>query len=114
MDVLWSVQKHQMYEVWHNYINETLDHPRVTNKERRKRLYDLLKKIEIGKRYTKREIVTTSADIAVMYALKSERSLSRDLNFLVKIGLLQKEEDHFLANLQPLVECLPKRRLVDE
>ena len=114
VDVLWSVQKHQMYEVWHNYINETLDHPRVTNKERQKRLYDLLKKIEIGKRYTKREIVTTSADIAVMYALKSERSLSRDLNFLVKIGLLQKEEDHFLANLQPLVECLPKRRLVDE
>lgn len=114
MDVLWNAQKHQMSGAWHNYIYEVLDHQKIANRDRRKRLCNLLKKIDIFTDYTQKEMVRTSVDIAMIYGKKSERVLTRDLNFLVEAGLLKKENGNFSANLQVLVDRLPERRSVQD
>lgn len=113
-DVLRNAQIHQITGAWFNYIYEVLDRQRIVNRERRKRLCNLLKKIDIFTKYTPKEIVETSVDVAVSYAKKSERSIVRDLNFLVEAGMLKKEKNKFSANLQVLVERLPESRAVSE
>lgn len=113
-DVLWQAQCHQIHNAWQNYFYEVLDSEKSLNKPKRKRLCKLLSKINILEKYTQKSIFETSVDIAVLYSKLSTRSLGRDLDFLVKLDLLNKEQNIYSANIQQLVSRLPESRSIVE
>ena len=109
-DVLWDVQQHQIANAWKNYVYEIFDEEQKINQPKRKRLRLLVLSMDLLKNYTLTELQKTNVDVAAIYRNLSARTIDRDVDDLVGIGLLTKSEGKYCASISKLVSCLPRKR----
>jgi len=98
--------------VWRNYINETFkDQTRATAIRQRRLALDLSIR---GERVPLNKIKTITPRIAEQYAKKSSLTISRDVNALIELGLIDKNAEGVRAKREIILSFLPVRRLRDQ
>ena len=110
-DVLWKVQKHQIFGAWKNYIYEFFDgKERKFNESKKKRLRSVALAMDLFKEYSLDELQNLNLKVALAYQKLSERTIDRDVKDLCDIGLIVIDNDKYCANISQLVDKLPSRR----
>lgn len=106
LDVIW----HQQFEDrWEQYVHQRFGGRRSETDERRLRLVlDISRAARAaGAPVAKRAMPTLTPRLAAAYATKTEKTLTRDLNAVVKLGLLRRTAagwepaDEAIQGLQP-------------
>ncbi len=92
---------------WLNYIHEQFEPVKSEADSRRKRLVIEFSKLDREVRVD--EIVRVSAPIAADYAGKTPKTLTRDLNRLVQMGLLGRQGKTVWARKEVILAMLPVR-----
>lgn len=94
-DQISTVQEMQKRTAWTNYVHEIVGHEPVGEaRERRRKLVLAMKP---GEAITKADVRRLDFDLNAMYQGKSEKTIARDLNRLVEVGLLTHVEGEYAA-----------------
>ncbi len=103
---------HQQWDVaWENYVHDFFRDKTGKADERRRHLVLDLSKLDIPVPLPKlREI---SPRMAGYYATKSQRTISRDVNALVKMGLVEKTPEGIRPMRETILAFLPSRRNIN-
>jgi Fic family protein len=96
---------------WESFIHDALGSKRTTSARRQQEL--LLALSERSEPISKGEIRRLNAELAEMYAKKTPKTLSRDLNELEKKKLVTIEGDTIRANKEIILAFLPGARAED-
>jgi Fic family protein len=95
------IQSQQIIVHWINHIHNTFRGKNSETDNRKKEL--MLELSKTGKlEFDIQELHYATPRIAEMYATKSERTISRDIDDLVRMDLLKEEKDRYSLNLQLL------------
>ena len=90
---------------WINFIHELYRDAPTKTVERRKYLL-----LDMPKEYiAKRDITSVSSRVARAYAGKSEKSLTRDINFLLSASLLEEKDNKYRPNRNIILAFLPPK-----
>jgi hypothetical protein len=106
-----AVKYQQWGLAWESYVLEALGTKR-TNTGRRQHVL-LLALSEQPEPVSKGELRRLNPKLAEMYATKTPKTLSRDLNELTKKGLISTEGDKVRANKEVILAFLPGARAED-
>jgi Fic family protein len=93
---------------WEQFIYETFGDTHTPAKERQRRLV-----LELSKRWQpvpRRELARMTPELFSAY-LNTERTLSRDLNALVGMGLIRREPDGWVPSREQILAFVPVRRI---
>ena len=110
-DEITNIQGQQIIVHWINNIHNSFSGKHSTADERKKELMLEISKIGPNE-YTIEEIHYGTARIAEMYANLSVRTMSRDIDELVQMKLLNKEHDKYSCNLASLTAYMVPVRVV--
>jgi Fic family protein len=99
------VQEQQMRVTWRDYVYEAFRHKRSAVNARRRNLVLELSNLP-GPAPVSR-LAELSPRIAREYALKTEKALSRDVNELIKMGLVKRDEKGVRACREVILAFLP-------
>ena len=97
--------------VWRDYVHDRFrgqDSPKY-NRLRRLAM-DLALKLEP---VPKSELWSISERVGASYRGKTEKTVTRDVNLLTRMGLLVRTKEGYVANLSVLDAFLPPRRFAD-
>lgn len=99
------IREEQVRVAWINYVFEIMDsEPNTATAERRRKLvFDLDPHIPTPKS----KIPELSGRLALMYAGKGGRTLTRDVNVLSSLGLIRKADKGWVANMRIIEAFLP-------
>ncbi len=98
-----SVRERQHRVAWINYVHETMDQfPRTPARNRQR---DLVLAMSSYESVSRSDISLLTPELAVMYAQTSGRALSRDLNRLVEIGLVEKDGQLWKATAEKVMRA---------
>lgn len=112
-DLLWEVQQHQINTSWKNHVFEVFDNRRNLKQPKKNRLRSIALSMELLRPYHAADLKILNIDIAAEYRNLSARTIDRDINELLEIGLIEKAEHNtFTASIGRLVDKLPKLRTV--
>lgn len=102
------VIRDQQWDVaWRNFIHESFRDQTSPGAERQRRLaLDLSQKSDP---VSLSELAEISPRIAKAYANKTDKTLRRDVDKLLKMELIRKEKDGYLANKELLLAFLPAK-----
>lgn len=100
-----QVRELQLEVSWINFVHETMGQFPATAARNRQRA--LVLAMSVGRTYSRAALVSISPDIAVMYAQKGPRTLSRDLNRLQYAGLLRRRRQGWTTNVSIMEAFLP-------
>ena len=110
-DEITNIQGQQIIVHWINHIHNSFSGKHSKADERKKEL--MLEISKIGpKEYTFEEIHYGTARIAEMYANLSVRTMSRDIDELVEMKLINKEHDKYACNLASLTAFMVPVRVM--
>lgn len=93
-----TVKDHNTRVAWESYVHETLNAYPGTQAKRRQRAVALA--MPTDRYVTRDEVVVLNPNIAADYAVTGERTAARDLNDLVRMGLLDKQGRGYRARLE--------------
>lgn len=93
---------------WRDYVHELFEKQISTTSLRRRDL--LLELSWLDEPAKKREIRTISPKMEEAYRDKTDKTITRDLNALIKEGLLEKGDDGYMARTEIILGFLPARR----
>jgi Fic family protein len=99
------VQEMQMRVTWRDYVYEAFRHKRSAVNARRRNL--VLELSNLPGPVSISQLQELSPRIAREYALKTEKSLSRDINELIKMGLVQRDGRGVRACRELILGFLP-------
>lgn len=100
--------KYQQYQTtWVNYVHDVLGEARTPAERRQLRLVLALSKAQDP--VNKKDMRHLTVELAEDYAGKTPKTLTRDLNALVKKGLIVREADGYKAQMEKLLAFLPRR-----
>jgi Fic family protein len=105
LDLVWF---QQYDDRWEQFVYQTFGDTHTAAKDRQRRLV-----LELSKRWEpvpRRELVKMTPELAVAYA-GTERTLSRDLNALVGLGLIRRVRGGYEPAREQILGFLPVRRL---
>lgn len=93
---------------WVNYVHEKIGHQK-TPAERRQRdvVLAMSKDSEPGRYLRPAEIMKINPEIAAQYATKTRKTLTRDLNALRKLELIESKNGAYRANIKVMLAFLP-------
>lgn len=119
LDRVWRMQ---YMDRWEQFIYETFGEVNSESSRRRLRLVKELSRASIANPETggepivvpRGELRRLSPELAEMYATKTERALSRDLNALIEMDLISRQKGGFLPNAEVVLAFQPLRRLPDD
>lgn len=98
------IREEQLRITWQNYVHEAFDDaPRTETRSRQKELVFAL--TAHGRPATRPQIERMTPTLAVAYDRKGDRTLSRDLNDLTKLGLLRRDAKGVYASNQRIIEA---------
>ena len=106
-----NIQGQQIIVHWVNHIHNSFHGKHSKAGERKKELMLEISKIT-PKEYTIEEIHYGTARIAEMYANLSDRTMSRDIDELVDMKLLNKQNDKYSCNLASLTAYMVPVRVM--
>jgi len=93
-----AVKDHNVRVAWESYIHEVLNQYKASDAKSRQRRVALV--MPSDRFVSKDEVVMLTPRIAADYARTGERTPARDLNDLVKMGLLEKKGRRYRARLE--------------
>ncbi len=96
-------QQHQV--TWENYVHKLFQGEDTPARRRQKHLVLDMPEGETARR----ELTTISTRIAAEYATKGEKTLTRDLNSLMKMGLVIRKGRGYAPNQEVILAFLPPR-----
>jgi len=103
-----SVIRKQQWDVtWQNYVHEAFRDQDTVTSRRRKRLVLAMPEEPIGRN----DLKMVNAKVAADYANKGDKTLSRDLNALVEMGLLRKTGRAYFAYREQILAFLPPKSI---
>ncbi len=98
-----TLQKQQLMVSWINYVHEKLT--QRTPADRRQR--DLVLAMSKGDWFKSSEVRQLDANLALQYADKTPKTISRDINRLKKMQLIVSGEKGYKANVELMLAFLP-------
>lgn len=99
------VHAQQLNVSWRNYVNETMDRfPTSKASDRQRALVLAMPPFEVVPRD---ELTVLTLNLAALYARTGPRTLSRDLNRLLKAGLILREGRSWRANTTVMFAFMP-------
>ncbi len=107
-----SIRKQQWDDMWKSYVHEQFKDRHTPAAARQRRL--VLDLSEVDREGVKiADLRTLSPRVAIEYATKTKKAISRDLSVLHRMNLIVEFEDRVAANKNVILAFLPSRR-VDE
>lgn len=100
-----DVQAMQRTTAWVNFVHQRFQAEPAGDTQGRRRILTLT--LEPGKPATRREIRRLSVDLAALYANKEEKTVTRDLNHLVRMGLIRRVDNGYVPNIEIMDAFLP-------
>ncbi len=102
----------QIKTFWRIHIYETLDSRKSSGKTKSvvKRRRELMLNIPIGKQFTIEQIMTDIPMIFMIYRNLSSATIRRDIEDLLALELIVKENDRYKANTDVLTKALPLKK----
>lgn len=102
----------QIKTFWRIHIYETLDSRKSSGKTKSvvKRRRELMLNIPIGKLFTIEQLMTDIPMIFMIYRNLSSATIRRDIEDLLTLELIVKENDKFKANTDVLTKALPLKK----
>ncbi len=111
--VVEKINENQLYTSWRNYVNEVFDNdPSPTTKKVKKRQISLILSMNLLSSYSEATLLRVNSAVEMEYQNQSKRTILRDLNHLMELGLLAKENDSYIANTRVLHGSMAKSRTV--
>ncbi|MDP3480942.1 MAG: Fic family protein [Desulfoprunum sp.] len=104
------IQEGQMKIFWRNHVFESFADVKHTKTTVFKRKRALMFSIPINTLLTPSEILVKDPDVMREYSQFAKSTFETDLKDLVRMGLLIKADDKYLANTSKLLASLPERR----
>ena len=103
-----EVIRHQQWDVaWRNHVHETFSDKKSPSDTRRRHLVLDLSQLPAPIPFSK--LSEVSPRIAAAYARKTTKTLSRDVNTLLNMGLIVKEKDGYRARKELILAFLPPK-----
>ncbi len=102
-----AVRSQQMQVTWINYVHEQFQRHRMTDSQRRRR--EVVLAMQPATPVAKTDIPNLSPSIARLYATKGEKTVSRDVNALVKEALIRKTPGGYVPRTDIVEAFLPIR-----
>lgn len=105
------IQENQLQITWRNYIYGIFDNKKATGKASlaNKRRRNLILRIPFDKYLSEKDINELHPTIIRQYSELSERTLSRDIDELLSMGLLDKNKDGYRAKVEVLRKFMALR-----
>ena len=100
-----DVQAMQRETAWVNYVHEQFQNEPPGSTQQRRRLLTLT--LPEDKLTSRREVRRLSAPLAEMYAGKEDKTVTRDLNRLVELGLIGRYERGYRARVEIMDAFMP-------
>ena len=104
------IRAQQLDVTWRNYVHELLK-DRATSEAEARQKHLILDLSTRGGVVSRTELKNVSTRIARAYATKGERTLTRDINALLRLKLLVRRDGGFLANKDLILAFLPLRHV---
>ncbi len=101
------VESQQVFLAWQSLVHEMVVPKHAPTRNRRRRLILALSAKEVP--VQKSAIPDLSIDVARDYARKTEKTLTRDLNALAKLGLLAQTPEGYRARTELVLALRPNR-----
>lgn len=102
------IRSEQLRITWRNFIYDSFkDRTGLANERKRKLVLDMSEKFTM---ISFKEIRHISPRIAEFYAVKKDRTIRRDLDDLISMGLIKKEKSGFIVNQDKMKAFLPLRK----
>ena len=106
--ILNKIQESQLLVAWRNYIYGIYDSHKGAGKtvQANKRRRKLILAIPHDKYLSEEEIINLKIEIVKMYSDLSEKSFQRDIDELIKLDLLDKENNKYRAKIEILTRYM--------
>lgn len=106
------IREQHFMVAWENYVHAQFrDRTSPSNLRQLQLILDLSKH---GKAFAKSDLARVSPEVAAQYARKTPKTLTRDVNALMKMGLIVREESLYKANREAILAFLPLKRAPSE
>jgi Fic family protein len=100
-----DVQAMQRETAWVNYVHERFQNEPPGSTQQRRRLLTLT--LPEDKLTSRREVRRLSASLAELYAGKEDKTVTRDLNRLVELGLIRRSEGGYRPQVEIMDAFMP-------
>ena len=110
LNVLNTIQVNHFEIMWKNNIYDTFKDIKYGSVEVFKRRRELILKFPINKLLTTNEIIESHTDLMRKYLRKSNLTLIRDLDELIKLSLVIKDNNKYKANTNLLLSSIPLKK----
>lgn len=104
------IQTSQLLNTWKKYVYDKFGDIEIGQKEVFKRRRTLGLEIPIDKKFTFKEIPELNIKLAYIYSGKSDKTLQRDLDELIKNEIINFQENKYFANISVLNKMIAKRK----
>ncbi|MFV1980769.1 MAG: Fic family protein, partial [Rhodothermia bacterium] len=109
-----GVQQSQRDTTWQKHIYDLFDAVPNPSSIVSKRRRSLILQLPVGVGLTSDQIALVTPEVAVEYATKSKRTLQRDLEALVSLGLLARDDNVYLARIESIGHYNARRRRIEQ
>lgn len=111
METLAVIQASQFATAWRSYIHDRFAARQYTKRTVFKRRRNLMLYFPIDGRYSLDQVSLLNPEIAKAYGQLSERTLKRDLEVLVEMGLVRRDDDGLYSANTNALRLMMARRL---
>jgi len=108
------IRKMQWDTTWKNYVYERFGKGSPTHLRRRRLVLELSQLTGDGGWVSRSDIPDLSARLAREYSVKTPKTLSRDINAVVKMGLVERSGRKVRARKGMILAFLPARAIATE
>jgi Fic family protein len=108
-ETLETIQEGQFEMAWRSFVYDKFADRRYTKRNVFKRRRELMLSFPVGQQLTMDELSLVTPNLARAYAQLSERTLSRDLQVLEEMDLVERDGKRFRARGETLKIRIPRR-----
>jgi Fic family protein len=108
--ILEKIQASQLSITWQKYVYDKFNSVEMGQKAVFKRKRSFALEIPIDKKFSKTEIPGLNIALARLYSNISSKTLERDIDELLELEILIKENEYYFANISALNKMIAKRK----
>jgi len=101
------IRRQQIDVTWINYVHSQFQNDKSPSGRRRR---DLVLALPAGRATRKSEIPRLSPELATAYVDKTAKTVSRDINALIEMGLIRRVRGGYIAGKDEVLAFLPIRK----
>lgn len=105
-----KIQHSQLKMTWQKYVYEKFASVEIGQREVFKRKRKFALEMPIDKKFSLKEVPSLNIELAGLYSNINERTVLRDIEELVSLEILNKENGKYFANISSLNKMMAKRK----